>query len=231
MQMETNHLPVRTDAFTQVATPDSPPIANHIMAAFPAAKMRLRRDGWTPEKQRLFCETLADCGLVKEAVAAVGMSVQSAYCLRRRPEGRAFALGWDAALLLARRRLIDLAIERAVEGNSDVLIKDGVVVAERKRQDVRHLLTAITKLTNIQRDDQIAKEISAEFDDFLDCAEADATRAIAISQGDAEQAGQVFGGSAVYNFLECREPADPRQRREHSHILMRLKKPPQTQST
>jgi hypothetical protein len=229
MRMETNHLPVRTDTFTQAALPPSP--ASHlaskeIMAAFPSQPIRGRIDGWTPERQRLFCEILADCGLVKEAAEAVGMTRNSAYCLRRRPEGRAFALGWDAALVIARRGLIDLAIERAVEGNSETITKDGVVIAERKKQDVRHLLTAITKLTSIQRDEQLAKEISVDFDEFLDCLESDANLSLALPSGGIEDQQKSNRGSAIYGFLECREPSDPRQRREHTNMLRRFRKLP-----
>lgn len=52
---------------------------------------RRRVDGWSPEKQRLFIGALADTGSVRSAADFSGMSVQSAYRLRRAPEGRAFA--------------------------------------------------------------------------------------------------------------------------------------------
>src|SRR3546814_3519990 len=39
---------------------------------FLPAPTRLRHDGWTPDKQRLFVETLADTGCVSHAAKAVG---------------------------------------------------------------------------------------------------------------------------------------------------------------
>ena len=51
---------------------------------FTPAKLRRRHDGWTPEKQTAFIEALAESGCVDESARRVGMSVQSAYALRRR---------------------------------------------------------------------------------------------------------------------------------------------------
>ncbi len=76
-----------------------------------AASPAPRHDGWTLARQRRFCELLAEHGNVGEAARRVGMSKQSAYSLRRRAAGAAFALGWDAAIGIARRRLIDDALE------------------------------------------------------------------------------------------------------------------------
>jgi hypothetical protein len=165
--METTHAPHLAAATDHVAS-------------FPTARVRARVDGWTPEKQRLFCETLADCGLVREAAAAVGLSPQSAYALRRHSAGRAFAMAWNAALYLARHRLMDLAIERAMEGNVDTVTKDGAVVGERKHQDMRHLLAAITKLEGTAFADQATRSVAGEFDLFLDAMEADADRGTAL---------------------------------------------------
>src|SRR5688572_11146358 len=49
-------------------------------------RLRWRQDGWTPARQRQFLEELADCGIVKEAAARVGMSAKAAWQLRRRAE-------------------------------------------------------------------------------------------------------------------------------------------------
>ncbi|MFM2410838.1 MAG: hypothetical protein RL481_1666 [Pseudomonadota bacterium] len=148
--------------------------AAEVIAAFPPARPRTRADGWTPERQRRFCEILADCGIVRDAAKAVGMTPQSAYELKRRPEGKGFALAWAAALLLARPRLVDLAIERAVDGNSEQYFKDGELVGERRKQDVRHLLATITKLENGQTGDMVIATIADDFDEFLDSMVAEA---------------------------------------------------------
>ncbi len=166
--------------------------AAEVIAAFPPARPRARADGWTAERQRRFCEILADCGLVRDAAKAVGMTAQSAYELRRRPEGKGFALAWAAALLLARSRLVDLAIERAVDGNSDQYYKDGVLVGERRKQDVRHLLAAITKLENAQAGDMVIATIADDFEAFLDSMVAEAQMALPAPAADA---GAEAGGS------------------------------------
>jgi hypothetical protein len=71
---------------------------------------------WTPALQRDFLGRLASSGSVRIAVAHVSMSPGAAYQLRRRPEGAAFSLGWAAALLIARDRLADELLDRAIYG-------------------------------------------------------------------------------------------------------------------
>lgn len=95
-----------------------------------------RADGWTPEKQRRFIETLADTGLVNVACKAVGMSRASAYQLRRAAHGGPFARAWDAARRHAGGLVEDIAFERAIEGTEqEVLNREGDVVATRLVHD------------------------------------------------------------------------------------------------
>ena len=85
-----------------------------------------RHDGWTPEKQREFIETLADTGSVVGAARAVGLSKQSAYALRRSKGAEGFAAAWDAAIGQASRLLADVAFDRALNGTEQhVIDKDG----------------------------------------------------------------------------------------------------------
>jgi hypothetical protein len=150
-------------------THDLPPVE-------PLPLTPIRRDGWSAERQRGFCEVLAECGLVDRAAAAVGMGRESAYKLRRRASGRAFALAWDAALLLARQRLIDDAFELAFEGSVERVIHNGKVVAEKRRRDPRMLLATIERLgSSVALGSAPAKAVAQEFDEFLDCLEADVT--------------------------------------------------------
>jgi hypothetical protein len=44
----------------------------------------VRHDGWSGEKMSIFCETLADTGIVVEACESAHMGVAGAYALRRR---------------------------------------------------------------------------------------------------------------------------------------------------
>lgn len=71
---------------------------------------------WTPGLQRDFLDHLATSGSVRIAAGRVSMSPSAAYQLRRRPEGAAFSLGWAAAVLIARDRLADELLDRALYG-------------------------------------------------------------------------------------------------------------------
>jgi hypothetical protein len=59
---------------------------------------KIRRDGWTAERQLRFLDALASTRSVATAAASAGMSRESAYRLRNRSEGTLFALLWDRGL-------------------------------------------------------------------------------------------------------------------------------------
>jgi hypothetical protein len=63
-----------------------------------ACPERCRRDGWNPERQLRFLDTLASTGSVTRAARAAGMSRESAYRLRARADSALFAAAWDKAL-------------------------------------------------------------------------------------------------------------------------------------
>jgi hypothetical protein len=63
-----------------------------------SATLRIRRDGWTPERQLCFLDALQHTRSVTKAVASVGMRRESAYRLRSRRDGALFAAAWDRAL-------------------------------------------------------------------------------------------------------------------------------------
>lgn len=75
-----------------------------------------RVDGWSAGRQAAFLLHLADHGLVADAARCVGMSLSSAYALRRHARGYAFALGWEGALLVARRIVADNLLAAAIRG-------------------------------------------------------------------------------------------------------------------
>ncbi len=100
---------------------DSPPIP-----------LRRRHDGWTPERQAAFLAALVATGAVAKAAARVGMSRVSAYKLRQRPEAAAFRAAWDAALAEAWARVEASALERALQGETEVWDDDGVVITRRR---------------------------------------------------------------------------------------------------
>ncbi|HEU0284703.1 MAG TPA: hypothetical protein VFR52_06130 [Sphingomicrobium sp.] len=103
-----------------------------------------RKDGWTPFARRLFLEVLAETGRVSRACEYAQLTKQSAYALRARDA--VFAASWDAACELARAPLADALYERALDGVTETITKDGEVVAERHRHDCRLSIAVLHRL-------------------------------------------------------------------------------------
>jgi hypothetical protein len=66
--------------------------------AFAPVPVRARKDGWTPERQAAFIAALALTRCIRTAAARAGLSRESAYRLRARPDAASFAAAWDAIL-------------------------------------------------------------------------------------------------------------------------------------
>jgi hypothetical protein len=105
--------------------------------AFEPVPLRYRHDGWTPDKQLEFIRALAASGCVDAACAAVGMSRNSAYELRQRPDAQAFRLAWRAAKDVQVERLDDAAMSRAINGVPVPIFHNGEQVGERRHYDER----------------------------------------------------------------------------------------------
>ena len=138
---------------------------------------RHRHDGWTPERLRAFLETLAACGVVADACRAAGMSPQSAYALRNRRAGRAFAAMWDAVQVhRARARMEGELMSRALCGCVERVEAPDGTARERHRYDNRlsmAMLTRLDRLAESKADQQQAlRALSEDFEDFLDEVEA-----------------------------------------------------------
>lgn len=83
---------------------------------FEPAKLRARRDGWTPEEQISLIQVLAATCRVEEAWRAVGMSDTSADTLCERPAGASFRRAWDAALDCSAHRLEQASFDPTING-------------------------------------------------------------------------------------------------------------------
>ncbi|HEX8642429.1 MAG TPA: hypothetical protein VF702_00790 [Allosphingosinicella sp.] len=169
---------------------------------------RIRRhDGWTPARMIHFLEVLAATGCVADACKAVGMSVSAAYALRDRREGRAWAVAWQAVLReRARNRLSDENLGRAMNGCVDQIVKDGIVVAERRRYDNRLSMAVLTRLDRqAERTDseetQLLRAVSEDIEDFYDVIEAG---------GDQDA------------FIEARRPKPPPPPEPAAHRFVEL---------
>jgi len=145
------------------------------IAAHPPHPRTQRYDGWTPERQRIFLETLAECGTVQDACRAAGMSPASAYALRHRKSGALFALGWAAALRHARERLADELLSRAMHGCTET-VERGDEIITRHRFDNRLSMAMLTRLDReAEKFDDAARTVTTVAEDFealLECVEA-----------------------------------------------------------
>ena len=150
------------------AWPHNPHDADPVLPDDPAT----RHDGWDPVKERIFLATLADTGVVADACRACGMSRNGAYRHRRSAAGRAFALGWDAALLLARAPVSDDVMSRARHGVIDRVYRNGELVAERHHYDNRLTMSVLTRLDRqaegLGENAPVIRAIAQEFDRYLD---------------------------------------------------------------
>jgi hypothetical protein len=130
-----------------------------------------RRDGWTPDKERVFLATLAETGVVADACRACGMSRNAAYTRRNGAAGHAFALGWDAAILLSRHATADDVASRSRHGVIDRIYRNGELVAERHRYDNRLTMAHLARLDRLAAEAERRPEVhavAAEYDRFLD---------------------------------------------------------------
>ncbi len=124
---------------------------------FHPVPLRVRRDGWTVDRQCAFLGHLYLTGCVATAARAVGMSRMSAYRLRQREEAASFASAWDMVLTppgLGRiasevdwRKVTDEDLFRRVEtGFVAPLIHRGKVTGIRRKADNSALLRLLRRL-------------------------------------------------------------------------------------
>lgn len=148
---------------------------------------------WTPRLQRDFLEAFATNGSVKISAAKVGMSPSAVYQLKQRPEGTAFRLGCAAALLIARGRLVDELLDRAIWGHdetAELLREEGRSFAKRRRIDSRLGLAMLARLDKMVEtraragEEMFAQIIAGDWPGFLSLF--DAVEALAPDGAGAE---------------------------------------------
>lgn len=131
---------------------------------------------WTAALQRQFLEHLAETGSVKIACMHIHMSPGAAYQLRQRPEGAAFRIGWGAAILLARQRLADELLDRAIWGyeeTSTIMREEGKSFVRRQRSDPRLGLAMLVRLDRMVEtrakagEEMLAQIVAGDWPGFL----------------------------------------------------------------
>lgn len=106
--------------------------------AFTPVEQRTKRwTGITAQKQHLFIAHLAATGAVSMAAKVAGHSTSAFYQLRKRDDAGSFAAAWDRAVEAGARRVADLLMEYAIYGVPETISKEGRVILERRRPNVR----------------------------------------------------------------------------------------------
>jgi 3-hydroxyacyl-CoA dehydrogenase len=171
------------------ASPSSP--------EFEPVPLRYRMDGWTPAKQREFVEALRDTGVIRQALAQVGLSEQGLGRLRRRPEARAFDLACVAAQRLGvRGRLVSTAYERAIEGTVKGRYYHGELIGEERVYDNRLLMLLIGKLAPVLELEDESVRVEEDWETWMEAIERGAPPPSRDSEPDE------FDGSEVWQDSE-----------------------------
>lgn len=150
-------------------TPNPSSLRDDIDARLPAAaflRYEARADGWSAGRQAAFLAHLADHGVVEDAARSVGKHVSSGYALRRTARGYAFNLGWEAALIIARRVVADNLMTAAIKGEQSRWVReDGVTTYIRQNTNLSlTLLNRINPATTLTE----VMAVAARFDWFVE---------------------------------------------------------------
>jgi hypothetical protein len=125
-----------------------------------------RADGWSAGRQAAFLSHLADNGVVADAAAIVGKHQSGGYALRRQSRGYAFNLGWEAALLIARRVVADAVMAAAIKGETARWVReDGVTTYTR--QNTKLSLTLLDRVNPATTLPEVMA-VATRFDWFLE---------------------------------------------------------------
>jgi hypothetical protein len=153
---------------TQDQLPTASPLTCDADAKLPAAaylRYEERADGWSAGRRAAFLSHLADHGVVADAARCVGMSPGGGYTLRRQARGYAFNLGWEAALIIARRIVADNVMAAAIQGEVSRWVReDGVTTYTRQNTKLSlALLDRVNPATTLSE----VMAVAARFDWFL----------------------------------------------------------------
>ena len=152
----------------QIPTTRLSSLRNDSDARLPAAaylRYESRADGWSAGRQAAFLAHLADHGIVADAARSVGMSQAGGYALRREARGYAFNLGWEAALIIARRVVADNLMAAAIKGEESRWVReDGVTTYIRQNTKLSlALLDRVNPATSLAE----VLAVATRFDWFL----------------------------------------------------------------
>ena len=135
-----------------VMSTESPPIVRprrrlpRVPGFYPVPMRDCRTTLWTDVAQAHFLGWLAETGSVSAACARVGMSRNSAYKLRKKPDAESFAAAWDAALGMPVRRVtIDDLHFLAYHGLIRPRFRGGKYIGSRQKPDSAALVKLLKR--------------------------------------------------------------------------------------
>ena len=110
------------------------------LAFTPVPRQRMRRGGWSADRQRQFIALLAETGSVRAAFRQLGVGECQIYKLRNHPEAASFRAAWEAALDCGMARIEDTAMDRALYGTETPVFYRGEQVGMRPVHNDRLLM-------------------------------------------------------------------------------------------
>lgn len=120
--------------------PKAPSPAADLLAFTPVPRQRMRRGGWSADRQRQFIALLAETGSVRAACRRLGVGEHHIYKLRGHPEAASFRAAWEAALDCGIARIEDTAMDRALYGVEAPVFYQGEKVGSRQVYNDRLLM-------------------------------------------------------------------------------------------
>ncbi len=116
-----------------LAVPDPDGVVIEFVAV---PRQRVRRRGWSEERQRAFIAALCRCASVAAAARSVGMTPRSAYRLTDAPGADGFVAAWDQAIEIGMARLRVDTLDRSLHGSYVPVYRRGKLVkVEHRRND------------------------------------------------------------------------------------------------
>ena len=146
---------------------------------FAPVALRAQHNGFRPKQQVRFVVALARGASVAEAARAVGMTRQSVYRVRRRPDAASFAAAWDNAVDFARsideeRRAIPMTIETILVPR----YYRGRLIGYVQREDVAGAMRLLGQLDRMaERLGDLPTLIRAAADEFAAATRSDGSDA------------------------------------------------------
>ena len=179
-------------------SPPQSPLRDDTEARLPAAaflRYGTRTDGWNSGRQAAFLAHLADHGVVEDAARSVGKALSGGYALRRQARGYAFSMGWEAALLIARRIVADRLMSAAIKGEQARWVREEGVTTYT-RQNTKLSLTLLDHVNPATTLTEILA-VASRFDWFLQLIDEGA---------DAESLWALFFDDALpHSDIEARD--------------------------